>query len=683
MELIYLYIKEYKGLFINEGFNFSSNYKVSFDNIDRKLEIMEDDISIKGYYGKNINEIVLFLGENGVGKSTLLDILGMKRDDRSEDSYENMRRIKEDCSYFIMYHLYDDYFGFEFIDNLFLSGENKIENLELNEKVERVLYKKPMDIVCSFDKKKEQFRYESHLIQKWLDCKQVKKRISFSYITDIKYNSRLSRERVEQDYTITRNYYFDENRYEYLYNYLVDYSQKNEDFGEKGIFIKNIIKVDRYIFNKYPEIEKYIHKLRNEIKEKLGFEYEAKLRLFEKKKKEEKRKSEDFKVAFLKKFYVEVIEFYFFEELIGWGWFRESRLNEIDISRNEVEIRLIKEKIESEQVIDNGEFDLLEFQYEYGLLLYIIERNSEKDEMERFKNILKYVLARVKVAASRSSVEHKDQTITLDFLMYLEQLDKECFTSDQEICISCNCEEPNKYIKEMLRLYDKSFYYQGDETSSLYKIFLVDMMEMSEGERVFLDIISRVICAINDVKGDSIVLLLDEPDKSLHPELARKFMNYLITNINLYHNESVQIVLTSHSPFIVTDILPENVYCISRKDKKEERKVENNKDTFATNIYSLLMDGFMLNNTFREYSYNQIKKIISDLKAEKVELDNQKLKNIKKVIDRIGEKALKNKLLQLYSDRLNNNKEDLIARIEKQKNPEVINKIKEVLDRYD
>lgn len=160
-------------------------------------------------------------------------------------------------------------------------------------------------------------------------------------------------------------------------------------------------------------------------------------------------------------------------------------------------------------------------------------------------------------------------------------------------------------------------------------------------------------------------------------------MNYLITNINLYHNESVQIVLTSHSPFIVTDILPENVYCISRKDKKEERKVENNKDTFATNIYSLLMDGFMLNNTFGEYSYNQIKKIISDLKAEKVELDNQKLKNIKKVIDRIGEKALKNKLLQLYSDRLNNNKEDLIARIEKQKNPEVINKIKEVLDRYD
>lgn len=75
MELIYLYIRKYENLFYDVGFNFSSNYVADFR--DGQLTVRSNEDAIKGYYGQNINNVVMFFGKNGVGKSTLLDLLGM------------------------------------------------------------------------------------------------------------------------------------------------------------------------------------------------------------------------------------------------------------------------------------------------------------------------------------------------------------------------------------------------------------------------------------------------------------------------------------------------------------------------------------------------------------------------------------------------------------------------------
>ena len=83
MELLYLYIKEYDGLFENEQFNFSSKYIAELRN--NELSINENHNSIKDYYGNNVSNVVMFLGKNGMGKSTLLDILGMDYHDRCKD----------------------------------------------------------------------------------------------------------------------------------------------------------------------------------------------------------------------------------------------------------------------------------------------------------------------------------------------------------------------------------------------------------------------------------------------------------------------------------------------------------------------------------------------------------------------------------------------------------------------
>jgi hypothetical protein len=55
----------------------------------------------------------------------------------------------------------------------------------------------------------------------------------------------------------------------------------------------------------------------------------------------------------------------------------------------------------------------------------------------------------------------------------------------------------------------------------------------------------------------------------------------------------------------------------------------------------------MLENTFGEYSYQQIKNIIQNLN-KKGDIEKEDLEWIKRVIDKIGEKTIKRKLIQLY-----------------------------------
>lgn len=74
MELIYLYIKKYKNIFENVEFNFSSNYVATLKN--SRLVVRGNKEAINKYYGANVNSVVMFFGKNGMGKSTLLDILG-------------------------------------------------------------------------------------------------------------------------------------------------------------------------------------------------------------------------------------------------------------------------------------------------------------------------------------------------------------------------------------------------------------------------------------------------------------------------------------------------------------------------------------------------------------------------------------------------------------------------------
>ena len=371
------------------------------------------------------------------------------------------------------------------------------------------------------------------------------------------------------------------------------------------------------------------------------------------------------------------------EQFVGWSGVENKKIDvkaaipSLDDMKEE--INSLDEKMKSEVV--SGLAKVINFQYEYALLLFTIENNRDANGNIDLKSVLLFVLNRVEVAAS-GTIDIFDKEAILKIIPLLEELPEHYFESKRKISIKCDVEEPDEKIIELFKLYDHYFCIRNYEHGSncISKLLGIELAKMSEGQRVFLDIVSKVVSAIYTVQpGDSLVLLIDEPDRALHPELARRFLDTLLKSVNECKDRNIQIVISSHSPFIVTDILPENVYAIDIEDGK--RKIVNDKDTFATNIYYLLMDSFMLENTFGEYSYKQLDKILKLLKGSNV-IDLEQMEWIGKIIDRIGEKTVKKKLLYLYKEH-NNLKEELVEKLSSETDQTKLIRIKEILESND
>lgn len=672
-------------MFENVEFNFSSNYIATMKN--NELLVKENQNTVKNYYGNNVNSVSMFLGKNGMGKSTLLDILGMNREDRSNETYIRRKGEYEvKSSYFILYHLYDDYFAFEFVDESFLEGKDKISNIDMeNEIVQSALYKVPMGNI--FELEGGAFKYRGNIITQWLENHDCKKKIEYAYITSDKYNNRISNRHREysDEYTFERRYYIEGNNYEHLYKYFIYLKEINNDMlQEKNIVIENCIKIEDHIFDKEKEKGDYLQERKKELDKLFNLKSRIEIQMERKiLKKEPQKDLRSVKEQFLHTFYAQAIEFYFLEQLVGWS---EVDGLAIDVGTVIPSLEDIKNEINDldnklrDEVI-HGLSKTINFQYEYALLRYIIENNRNANGDIDLKSVLIYTLNRVEIAAN-SNVNIFDLNAMLKIIPLLEELPECYFESKKKIKIRCDVNKPDKKIIELLKIYDYCYNIRNHENGSncIYQLLNIELPKMSEGQRVFLDIVSKSVSAIYTVQeGDSLVLLIDEPDRALHPELARQFLNTLLENINKCKDRNIQIIISSHSPFIVTDILPENVYAIDMENG--HRKIVNNKDTYATNIYYLLMDSFMLENTFGEYSYRQLKKIMK-LLNEPNKIGLEQMKWIGKIIDRIGEKTVKKKLMDLYKEH-DDLKTKLIEKISSETNQSKLIKIKELLESND
>lgn len=640
MELLCLYIKKYDDIFENQQVNFSSNYYVEYK--EGNLKIQKNTDSLKKYYGDIVTTITMFHGKNGAGKSTLLDILGMRLNDRRKDTYRREKR-----SYFLLYHLYGDYFGFEFSDASYIEGA--INNIDMQGiKTKDSLYKPWVGLIFSL--KENQLVYQRNFFGKWMENQNLEKKsqVEYAYITRDRYNSRITRalqNDTDDEYIFGRKYFIETIYYEYLYRYLV--SMKNMDelkISNKSIEIRNVIDNELGMIRSEieDEIVKFLNEERNELdrilKKDMDYSIFGEEHLEENKKK-----------AFLKMFKIDLIEYYFLNRLSGWIWNREPELRGIEVLRKEYE----------------------------ELTEYI---KDQEDQEEYYDNILKYVLSKVDIEAKKT-VETDEQKAILEILDDIEALPEKYFETKRSIIIDCEDSKDIEVIK-LFRTYDCIYKRKNTEGSinTIDNVLEIILPKMSEGETAFLDTISKATVAVKEAtEGNNVIVLIDEPDREIHPELARNFIDILLKNLNECEGRTVQVVMTSHSPFIVTDILPDNTYAIvSQKNLSGKRTIKHKQDTFATNIYYLLMNSFMLDNTFGEYSYKAIREMTDKLK--KGELSEEGMDSAKKLIDRIGEKTVKKKLLQLYYTKRDNNKYEISQRILNIEDEEKLDKIQRILD---
>ncbi|ACM92924.1 conserved hypothetical protein [Nautilia profundicola AmH] len=204
-----------------------------------------------------------------------------------------------------------------------------------------------------------------------------------------------------------------------------------------------------------------------------------------------------------------------------------------------------------------------------------------------------------------------------------------------------------------------------DIFSELISIELIDTkynknyIDLSSGEKNFLLILSIIFDALDKFN----LFLLDELENFIHPNLIKNLINEIL---KLLHNKKnfYHLILSTHSPFILSDIPKENIIFM-----KDGKNVSNEVDieTFGANIHTLLTHGFFMEDGLMgEYAKSQIDEVIKYLNHDdsKIKSDDE----AQKLINIIGEPIIRKQLQRMLdSKRLNKiDKIDKIDELEKE-----------------
>lgn len=124
---------------------------------------------------------------------------------------------------------------------------------------------------------------------------------------------------------------------------------------------------------------------------------------------------------------------------------------------------------------------------------------------------------------------------------------------------------------------------------------------------------------------DSVILFFDEADLTYHPEWQRLFISIITEFLpkvfpNPYYTDSgsgcksFQVILSTHSPLLLGDF-PSASITYLRKQNDGENQADQSVQlaTFGENLYTILRDGFYLQNgTIGEFARRKIQKALDD-----------------------------------------------------------------------
>lgn len=180
---------------------------------------------------------------------------------------------------------------------------------------------------------------------------------------------------------------------------------------------------------------------------------------------------------------------------------------------------------------------------------------------------------------------------------------------------------------------------------------------LSSGERQRLASLSSVIYHLrnlnskkkDDVKYRDVNVVLEEIELYFHPECQRVFIKELIEMIeraNLTEIDNINIILVTHSPFILSDIPKGNVLLLE-KGRPADDDTKRQLTTFGANIYDMLKTGFFLDGPVGAFAQKQVERVVKALRAKDEELLTRE--EVRERIELIDEPVMKRILIDEYS----------------------------------
>ena len=618
MRILYLWVDKYRD-FINQEFNLSSEYTFKYDKNTRCLTESKNDSYIKNFFSldnkskTNIEEITVIVGNNGVGKTTLLDLI-------LEISELSSKRIIG-FNYILAYK-YDDNIKYMSSHGFFIKKDlKKYYYINSNKNILK-------DILLiyytnTFDNK---VRY-----------------LNNKNIYDISTMNLIKEDNKNVNYK--KNYYND------------NCNTKKEIFDFNKIFFEQEIERQIEFMSKFNESDKCL----------IGFKLKSKIKI---------------EFVDLKNILTEILD-----RLDYYNDYPEyiSKIHRNNITGEEI-LQSINKAISniyymySEVNINQKKKFKLNLYLGFLLnLLGLIIQNPSKNFLEE-STIIKFI-GRLydeledyniqKINEVTEYIDILDRLIINLYFIYEEFDNKEFYLLNQFLDLVENLSsydiEPN----------DKGSYYisiyKFGEFNNLYKSIMIKYeiinfsWGLSSGEYNLLSFYARLYYISekyikkNNSNSKDLTILIDEADLSFHPEWQRRYIKSIIGFFNtIFDQYKIHVILTTHSPILLSDIPNENVLYLSR-DKNKTICTRQDKKTFGANIYNLYKDNFYFDSNdainsigeFAEYKIDEIKELMTSVK--KLIDDNGDKNEIKRILDliykminKIGEDLIRDSLLDQY-----------------------------------
>lgn len=200
-------------------------------------------------------------------------------------------------------------------------------------------------------------------------------------------------------------------------------------------------------------------------------------------------------------------------------------------------------------------------------------------------------------------------------------------------------DEIGVFTKELLPFtwtYVSSGEYQYAKVWGILEEYCVKVKMMKQGER------------FEDAVQPNLIVLIDEPENYMHPEMCRNFISKMHGIMEKRcRGTEFQILLSTHSPFMLSDVLSEQVVRMDYDEKGLCVISQENKPTFAANIHSIMADSFFLKYTIGEQARTiltgkfEFLKECCERRESLSQRDVAEINRIRTIVPHIGDELIK------------------------------------------
>lgn len=312
--------------------------------------------------------------------------------------------------------------------------------------------------------------------------------------------------------------------------------------------------------------------------------------------------------------------------------------------------------------------------YDNLLFEYVVRHYNDLESIEKpvpFKNIKEikrflsyvdddYIIESLKEVETLESILESDGTIYNDNGLPYEDA---AYTSSY--IIEDGTDEYQRFLDFITSIIHKK------SSSFIIRYLRISGLTFSSGERVLLNFFTW-ISLLNDRfiffhmsdrrLLNNILLLMDEADLYLHPEWQKGLLNELVNSFDqLFPDKYVQIIFSTHSPIMLSDIPKGNIIYLKRSgnNKMIVDDLDKHKSTFGASIYILYNDAFFLGETGQigDFARNKIQRLINILKESKEEFDEDTYHECEQIINVIGDSLIREPLLRMLYEHSKSYKE--------------------------